>query len=1057
MISNLLKSKIILAAAFIISFSQLYSQGPVVNATVIQQPCNNNGQIAVSVTGLTPPLKFVYTNWAAMLTYTFGGVNGLSHTVTGLPAYHTDNFQTPNFWDITVSDGVNTTNTWTVLTPPFMDSIQVTPGLCPAPNTVAAVGFAGGTAPYTCVWKNKSTNQLYNGNPAQVPNGDYLITITDGAGCMVTSAPGSSINIQVSGKSTVTVSMSGTNANCTNGTATVTASGGQTPYTYLWNNGATSANLTGLSSGAYNVIVTDGQGCSTQDYYFVGQSVNIFFNTTVTNATCLQNNGSILGFASGGTAPYTYMWSNGATTSGISNVAGGIYYTAQIMDENGCKGTGGNFVSQSTPISLTYISSPSSCTASTGAATITPAGGQTPYSITWLSTFPNQSGPTATNLQVGFHQVKVTDANGCVQMGSVPVQPTSTLIVSAVASSPVCPATTGNVITTVSGSNPPFTYLWSNNTTGSSITGAATGYYSVKVTDAAGCTVSKGDAITQISPINVGFNTTPASCVFLSDGAALASASGGQSPYNYSWSNSQTGASITGLAPGNYYVTVTDANGCKNKPGNSLAVVTHNQNNNSCYCTITGTIYNDLNSDCIINTGESGHGGVAVHISGIGFVFTNSNGVYSAKVPSGTYTVSEITTPVYTLTSCETNSKVVVATASANCVMTVNFANTIAIIHDVHVITSNMNQAVPGNSYSQKIIVQNDGTVTENSIKFGYEHDGQLSLSNSTGWTFVQQNSVSYPNWYSINSGFPNLSPNAASSSIIQYNVPTNIPVNTVVNFKDTVAHAGPINTVWLTDNTPWNNVNSSQVVVVASYDPNYKEVMPKGLTANGNITSKDSILTYVIHFQNTGTYFAQNIVLVDSLDNDLNMTTLRPGYSEYPYHTTMSDNGVVKFHFDNINLPWQEAYGDMMSSGLVTYSIKMKKNLALGTQITNKAAIYFDYNEPVITNKTLNTLVSATPGTGLAELHSISGGEILLFPNPSSGDVTIVFEGKNAAAGLISITDISGRQLSSQDITIEPGTNSFVNRTSEFQSGIYLVTIKSETETVTKKLVIAK
>jgi uncharacterized repeat protein (TIGR01451 family) len=1054
MISLLQKTKSLLIAAAVLALSSLEAQGPSVNAVVVQQPCNNDGKIASTVTGMTPPLSFTYTNWMSGQVFTFAGVNSLSHTITGLPAYHTDAWSNPNYWSVMVSDGINSANATTLITPPFIDSVKVTPGICPSPNTVAAIGFAGGTAPFTCVWQNKNTSVIYNGNPVQVPDGDYRITITDAAGCVVTSASGPSLNISVYGQSSIILNLGGTSANCTNGTATVTATGGQSPYSYSWSNGSTSPTLTGLTSNSYGITVTDAQGCSAKGAYWVSQAVTLNFNTTITNATCVQNNGSVMSFVSGGTAPYSFLWSNGSTTQNLTNIPGGNYYNVKIIDANGCSLMSGAYVGVSTPVNVTYVTAPSSCTAATGAATLNISGGQTPYNTTWYL-FPNNlTGNSVSNLAPGTYAFSVTDANGCKRSGSVIIPPVSNIIASTSATSPVCPATTGNIGTSVSGSNPPFTYLWSNNATTSALTGVATGYYSVKITDAVGCSVTKGESLYANSPVTIGLNTSPATCKFSNDGTITAVAAGGQTPYTYSWSNNQNGSTISGLAPGNYYVTATDANGCKNT---SKAVMSFNQNNNSCYCTLTGTVYNDANANCTQDAGEIGIPGIPVHVSGHGYTFTNPNGVYSMHVPTGNYTVTQTTPTNYSLSTCETNNKTTTATAAANCVITINFANKVNPVHDLQIITSNFfAPPIPGNQYAQKVVVTNYGTVQESNIKLGYQHDGQLSFVSCTPWTLTQQNAISYPDWYSISAGFATLNPQGASSSIINYNVPTNIPVNTLVEFKDSVAHAAPISTVWLTDQSPWNNVNTYQTQVVASYDPNYKEVMPKGLTANGNITKKDSMLTYVIHFQNTGSYFAQNIVLVDSLDANLNMVTLRPGYSDYSYRTTMTDNGVVKFHFNNINLPWQSAYGDVMSSGMVTYTIKMKKNLAIGSQIRNKAAIYFDYNEPVITNTTLNTLVAAST-TGLAELKVISGDDILLFPNPSSGDVTMVFNGKEAAQGQISITDISGRQVSSNSISIEPGTNTVVNRTTELQNGIYLVTLRSGTESITKKLVIAK
>lgn len=1026
--------------------------------TVLNQPCNNNGQIGVTVTGLTPPISYVYSNQAANQTITHSGVGSLTNSATGLGAYQgVWSWFNVNVWTVSASDGTNTASMTLTLNPAFSaDSISVSPAVCPASASLQVQSFSGGTAPFTCVWTNTASSISYTGNPAAVPNGFYTFVITDAMGCMITSVPTGSFNgIYVMNQSNIVVSMSGSAANCTNGTAVANPSGGTAPYTYLWSNGATTQSISGLSQGQYNCIVTDAIGCSSIGYYYVQQSITINYNNSITNATCLQNNGSVISFVSGGTAPYSFLWSNGATTQNISGLAGG-FYNLQITDANGCTGYGSAFINATTPINVTYNTAPSSCTAATGAATVNPTGGTAPYTIVW-NTFPTTtSGPSISGMPGGNYSFLITDANGCIRTGIVTIPLVSTISAFISGGSPVCPATTGFLGVNVSGSNAPFTYLWSNAATTGIITGIPTGAYSCTITDAVGCTVVKSMYLSQISPVTVGFNVTPASCRYATDGSIAANATGGTAPYTYLWNNSQTSATATALGTGYYSVIVTDANGCKAPYNISNTFVSYNAANNSCYCTITGTVYADANSNCVKNSGELGIPNIQVHCTGFGYAYTNTNGVYSFQVPTGTYTITETVQQIYPLASCQSNNQVVAVTAATNCVSQVDFANNVVPISDLHIITANMNWPVPGNNYQQKVIVQNDGSVVESSVKLGYTHDGQLGFVNCTPWALTQQNAISYPNWYSITTGFTSLNPGASSTAFINYNVPTNIPLSTAVNFQDSVANSAPISTSWLTDNTPWNNVDDHTTYVIGSYDPNFKEVSPQGTGPQGFITYSDSSLTYVIHFQNTGTYYAQNIVVVDTLDSDLMLSSMRPGYSDHNYTTTMSDNGVVKFTFSNINLPWQSAYGDMMSSGMVTYSVKLKKNLAMGTQIKNQAAIYFDYNDPIITNTTLNTLAAVIP-TSVKENKKLSADGVLLFPNPARERFTLAFASKEAGRGTLSIMDISGREVSVSDVQIQEGENHLSSSTSQLQNGIYLVQLKTGKETVTKKMIVSK
>lgn len=1027
-----------------------------ISATVQVQPCNNNGQIGVTVTGLTPPINYTYSNsnWGGIVIV-HTNINSLSDVVTGLPAYQAVQWGgNPNGWFITASSGAVSTQTQVWLTPPFQDSIHVLNAVCPAQCSLTAMQFVGGTAPFTCVWTNTSTSQSYTGNPAPVPNGIYTVVITDAGGCMVSSAPSFSGGvIYANSQSNILVNTNGTMANCTNGTASITASGGTAPYTYLWSNNAVTQNISGLTQGQYNCVVTDALGCQSTGWFNVQQAVTINYNSSITNANCLQANGSILSFVSGGTLPYSFSWNNAATTQNISNLATGQYIVL-ITDANGCTRTGYAFVGSSTPISVTYTSSPSSCTAPSGSATLTPTGGLAPYSVVW-NTFPNNAtGLSISNRPAGNYFFTVTDANGCVKTGSAFIPPASTLTAILNNAVATCPSTIGNLQVSVSGSNPPFTYSWSNLATTSNIIGVPLGSYQCVVTDALSCSVTKYASITQSSPLSVAFSPTAASCVFTNDGAVTATAFGGTAPYTYTWNVPQAGPTASGLSTGWYSVNVTDANGCHNNYNSSMVLVGYNATNTSCYCTITGTVFADGNLNCVQNAGENGIANIQIHCNPFGFAYTNSNGVYSFNVPSGTYTITEAVQPFYPIVPCQTNNQVIVVTAGVNCSSIVNFANSVVPVHDLRIVTLNHNFPVPGNVYQQRIIVHNDGTLTENNIKIGYKHDGQLTYSNSTNWNLTQQNPVSYPNWYSVTSGFPNLIPGANSSTFLNYAVPPNIPMSTQVNFKDTTANAAPITTNWLLDSSPWNNKNDHAAIVVSSYDPNFKEVSPKGSGAQGNITVNDSILTFVVHFQNEGTYYAQNIVVVDTLDADLNIASLRPGYSDHNFEVTIGQNRVMKYTFKNIQLPWKSSFGNVLSSGLFSYSIKLKSNLPLGTQIKNTAAIYFDYNEPIITNTTWNTIAEPV---FVSEVDKRDLSHQLLFPNPATNRFNVLFNSIENSKGTLQIFDISGREVLNHNVEVIAGENNLSENVSQLQNGVYFVQVIAEQIKFTKKLIISK
>src|SRR5690606_17166952 len=183
--------------------------------------------------------------------------------------------------------------------------------------------------PYTYLWSNGATTQSITDLAA----GSYTVTVTDANGCTAEGTYTVGTEDVV-----ITVSAVAVDAVCTaaNGTLTLTIAGGTPDYTISWTgpNGFTSTDkdLSGLEPGTYNVTVTDANGCEATNSFEVGTTdVVITITETVVDATCVAENGSISVTASGGTEPYTYLWSNGATTQSITDLAAGSY-TVTVTD-----------------------------------------------------------------------------------------------------------------------------------------------------------------------------------------------------------------------------------------------------------------------------------------------------------------------------------------------------------------------------------------------------------------------------------------------------------------------------------------------------------------------------------------------------------------------------------------------------------------------------------------------------------------------------------------------------------------------------------------------------
>jgi hypothetical protein len=1013
------------------------------------QPCNNDGVYTVNTTGLALPITYNY--YYNGMTITHANVNSATDQLTNLSLISNGMFcyATSNGLGLEVD---------TQISAPFNFYTQATAAICPATTGVLNAINLTGSGPFTFLWTNEQTLQTYTGNNAVAPIGNYDVIITDQTtGCALAFDDSTDIYQQ----SNVYATMSSTSSNCAlgiSGTATATVSGGVAPYTYIWSNGANTPLVSNLGAGYYQCTAIDAQGCQSYNGgVYVEEEINISVNTTITNATCIQSNGSALAFGSGGVGPYTYTWSNGQTGNNAVGLSGPTNYNVIATDANGCVGTGSAYVNVSTPINVTYATTTSLCTAPTGSATLTITGGTAPYSIVWY-TYPTQStGLSITNVAPGNYSFQVTDAVGCVRTGTVSVNPVSNIFANISATNPTCPSVIGSADIYASGSNPPYTYAWSNGASTSQITGVPEGYYTCIVTDAQSCSVTKSTSINSISPVGVGTTSTNTTCIFATDGTASANAFGGTAPYTYNWSAGSTSPSIAGLSAGYEYVSVTDANGCA---GYGYVTIQNDNTSTSCFCTISGKVYYDANGNCGIDGGDNGLENIMIHCSGFGYTFTDANGNYSFQVPTGSYTITQQINQYYPLAACQSNNIAVSVVAATGCTNTVNFANNIIVNHDLRITTtSSFAPPIPGNVYQQKLIVKNDGTVAEAGVQLGYQHDGQLPFGSSSDVNFLDNSGFGYPNWFSIQSGFPTLNPGISNVINLSYNAPTNIPLGTVIDFFDTVAKAAPIDTEWLLDQSPWNNVNTFQPIVVGSYDPNFKEVSPAGVGAQGYIASAVTELDYVIHFQNEGTYYAQNISVVDTLDADLDWTTLKPGYSQYDYTATVSETGVLTFKFADINLPWKSNFGDALSSALVTYSIKRKATNPQGTVFTNKADIYFDYNAPITTNTTTNTLndALATIETS-AKIEDVANSvSVDLYPVPARDVINIkVNNATKDEEAVLNIIDLTGKVVYSSKLNVTFGSCVVQQNIATIAKGTYLARIQfKDASFIVKKIVL--
>jgi hypothetical protein len=303
------------------------------------------------------------------------------------------------------------------------------------------------------------------------------------------------------------LNVSSTNSDCNQntGTASVAITGGQSPYTTYWSSGSTQTAVSNLSPGQYVVTVTGANSCASSQPVMIG-STGFTQSATATPNICYgAAQGGVNLTVTGGTAPITFAWSNGATTEDIANVPSGPYEVT-ITDGQGCVSTGTYTVGGPTQIMLQNISMVSpNCGSSNGSISLTFTGGQTPYSYAWTDMGGSSVGTnnaTLSNTTAGSFTCVMTDANGCsftsthaLSNNNGPVIVVDTVINASCAND-------GQIQTSVI-IGAPQTYAWSNGASTANLTGLAPGNYSCIITGASGCITTIDATVLSQSPIPV--------------------------------------------------------------------------------------------------------------------------------------------------------------------------------------------------------------------------------------------------------------------------------------------------------------------------------------------------------------------------------------------------------------------------------------------------------------------------------------------------------------------------------------------------------------------------
>ena len=353
-------------------------------------------------------------------------------------------------------------------------------------------------------------------------------------------------------------SITSTQPNCagkSNGAANLEVSGGQGPFSFVWNNGATTEDLQDIAAGTYSVTVTDANGEDLRLETTLTAPEALTMQSEVVSISC-GGSGSITVSPAGGTAPYSYLWSNGNTTATLETSTAGVY-NLTLTDAKGCT-LSESFTLEQKSLQLS-ISGGQNCESNELSASV--SGGIAPYTYLWST---GESTAAIHYTSGGTYEVTVTDATGCSSSQSVTVaDPSNALSLNYTKTELLCYGdTNASIDLGVSGGSGEYTYEWSNGETTEDLNKLGAGTYQVTVTDAAGCSSTTSISITAPRPIYIRpMETVNISCNG-DAGQITISASYGTAPYTYEWSNGETGTTASFTTVGYKTVTVTDANGC---------------------------------------------------------------------------------------------------------------------------------------------------------------------------------------------------------------------------------------------------------------------------------------------------------------------------------------------------------------------------------------------------------------------------------------------------------------------------------------------------------------
>jgi uncharacterized repeat protein (TIGR01451 family) len=759
------------------------------------------------------------------------------------------------------------------------------------------------------------------------------------------------------------------------------------------------------------------------------------------NQTICNNSQVILDpVIAGGTAPFTYSWQYtgnalscntcGTPTATINQTS---TYTVAITDANGytAVATATYTVSAANnSISLLTANSNITCSVAVDSTVLTVAGGTLPFTLNWgdgnTQTDATTTAPEHNYTVPGIYPINITDANGCSSAVFDTILNTGIIITINNTVQPNCWGTaSGSIQLNATGGTQPYSYTWNNGSTGNPLTGILADNYDVTVTDAASCSAIFSYYLSPLSdPWGYYIYLTPGAANCANNGTITGNVYGGLPPYSYLWSNSSTTQNISALASGNYNVTVSDSAGCQTT-GSAFV-------NSNCFSYINGIAFIDSNNNCTYDAGESPFTNLYITaVSSTGDYFygnTDNLGNYSIAVSdTGTFTLTAYNYYSFyggcgNLAFCNNNNQTVYVPVLGDTVNGNNIGYSGA---------SGFNLGIhPGWTTADPGFTKQYWVFYYNSSVIPFTGPGTITFNYDPNLIYLYTDETPAPNVDTINhiltwsvDFVPSLYNGYWEQLDGYFQVPATLSLNYQLQSTFTI-------TPKIGDCDTSDNQYSYSDLVTGSHDPNEKTVSP-----SGPVTADDSVLTYTIHFQNTGTDSTHFIVIRDTLSPNLDPATVRNIASSDAYSKFgISGSGILTWTFNPLRVV-DSTTNPSGSKRFIMFTVHKKPNLPIGTTINNTASVYFDYNTAVVTNTVSDT--EALP-TYIFEVSNNSNVSVKAFPNPFNDVTHIVVTGINEKFGF-ELYDVTGRlQQSLPSID----NNQFDVHRGQLANGVYLYRI---------------